>query len=86
MKEKRNEEERIKAMKEFAFKKSIYNSNMNKTNETKEMIDLYKVLVKKKIKEEEERRIKEEEERKRKEEEERKRKEEEERKRIGRRR
>ena len=90
MKEKRNEEERIKAMKEFAFKKSIYNSNMNKTNETKEMIDLYKVLVKKKIKEEEERRIKEEEdrireeeeeERRKKEEEERKRKEEEERRR-----
>ena len=90
MKEKRNEEERIKAMKEFAFKKSIYNSNMNKTNETKEMIDLYKVLVKKKIKEEEERRVKEEEdrireeeeeERRKKEEEERKRKEEEERRR-----
>ena len=30
IKEKRNEEERIKDIKEFAFRKSFYNSNVNK--------------------------------------------------------
>jgi hypothetical protein len=38
MREKRNEEERIKAMKEYAFKKSFYNSNTNKNNKMKDII------------------------------------------------
>ena len=98
IKEKRNEEERIKAMKEFAFRKSFYNSNVNQKNEMKELLNLYKVIFKEKkeeevlrikeeeelrIKEEEELRIKEEEERKKKEEEEKKKKEEEEKKTIN---
>ena len=61
IKEKRNEEERIKAMKEFAFRKSFYNSNVNQKNEMKELLNLYKVIFKEK-KEEEVLRIKEEEE------------------------
>ena len=81
MREKRNEEERIKAMKEFAFKKSFYNSNTNKNNEMKDMLNLYKYIVENKKKEEEERKKKEEEDRiKEKEEEERRKKEEEDRK------
>jgi len=88
--EKRNEEERIKAMKEFAFKKSFYNSNINKNNEMKDMLNLYKFIVENKKKEEEERKKKEEEDKKKekedeirrqKEEEERRKKEEEEKKR-----
>ena len=88
MREKRNEEERIKAMKEFAFKKSFYNSNTNKNNEMKDMLNLYKVIIENKKKEEDERKKKEEEDKKiedeerkkKEEEEEKKRKEEEERK------
>jgi hypothetical protein len=46
-------------MKEFAFKKSFYNSNTNKNNEMKDMLNLYKVIVENKKKEEEERKKKE---------------------------
>ena len=80
MREKRNEEERIKAMKEFAFKKSFYNSNTNKNNEMKDMLNLYKVIVKNKKQEEEERKKKEEEDKRREDEENKKKQEEEERK------
>ncbi len=74
MREKRNEEERIKAMKEFAFKKSFYNSNTNKNNEMKDMLNLYKVIVKNKKQEEEERKKKEEEDKRREDEEKKKKK------------